>query len=179
MVNTLRNCSRDKPPFGMKIFVAFALIIFSLLVVSVDCYSQFVDDSTLHSETLWGMKKKRMVLDYMDMTEAEKACFWPLYENYSNAIQFLEMQSLELIYESNHVSETLSLKDLEKYNTQLLENDMALAKIRKQFYKKFSKALSPTRAIQFLQFDETFRQMLRYEIIEGPSDDDVHASLRN
>jgi hypothetical protein len=163
----------------MKTFVAFALIIFSLLNLSVDCYSQFVDGSTQHSENLWSMKKKRMVLDYMDMTEAEKATFWPIYENYSNAIEFLEMQSLELIYESHHVPETLSLKDLEKYNTQILENDMALAKIRKQFYKKFSKALSPARAIEFLQFDETFRQMLRYEIIESPANDNVHASARN
>lgn len=163
----------------MKTFIAFVLIISSMTVLSVNCYGQFVDETTRYSESLWSMKKKRMVLEYMDMTEAEKACFWPLYESFSNATQFLEMQSLQLIYESNHDSEILGPKVVEKYNTQILQNDMSLAKVRKQFYKKFSKALSPSRAIQFLQFDESFRHMLRCEMIEGSTNERVHASMRN
>lgn len=141
--------------------------------------AQSVTDSTRFSETMWSMKKKKMVLEYMQLTEGEKASFWPLYESYSNAIRYMEMESMELLqaYHSLEVSRKAN-EMLDKFSKRILQNELMIAKVRKQYYKKFSKALSPGRAGQFMQFDDTLRTLLHMEARTGAPEPDTHASIR-
>jgi Spy/CpxP family protein refolding chaperone len=149
-----------------------------LLACGPETTAQILTDSVGYSETLWRMEKRKLVLDNMELTEAEKACFWPLYENYTNSIEFVEGQCLEILAEYESAS-VIEHRELEKLSLQLMENDLYLAKHRKQFYKKLSKALSPEHATRFLALDDTLRQMLRLKIKAGNNNiPGVHASLR-
>jgi Spy/CpxP family protein refolding chaperone len=148
-----------------------------LIACGFETMGQILTDSVAYSETMWRMEKRKLVLDNMELTEAEKACFWPLYESYTNSIEFVEGQSLGILaeYESASVMED---RELEKLTLQLMENDLYLAKHRKQFYRKLSKALSPEHATRFLALDDTLRQMLRLKIKAGNNNTPgVHASL--
>jgi hypothetical protein len=121
------------------------------------------------------MKKRKMVLDYLDLTEAEKAAFWPLYDEYYNEINPIETETLLLLRlcSGNELDE----KDLEKYSKRLLLNDLMLAKIRRQYYSRFKLGLSGLRASQFMQFDDSFRMMLRYEAQQSPTNPGFSASV--
>jgi hypothetical protein len=112
-------------------------------------------------DTMLDMKKRKIVLDYLDLTEAEKAAFWPLYEDYYKEINPIETESLLLL--SLCSSDEIDEKDMEKYSKRLLLNDLVLAKIRRQYFAKFKAGLSSLRASQFMQFDDSFRMMMRYE----------------
>lgn len=139
---------------------------------------QILSDSVAFSETMWRMEKRKLVLDNMELSEAEKACFWPMYESYTNSIEFVEGQSLVILaeYESDPV---MNHRELEKLTRQLMDNDLYLAKHRKQFYRKLSKALSPEHATRFLALDDTLRQMLRLKIKAGNNNSTgIHASLK-
>jgi hypothetical protein len=141
----------------MKRFTTSAVLIFICSTV----FSQIVDDSLRYAESIWSMQKKAMLLEQMHLTEAEKSAFWPVYESYSNAIQYLDMEYIRLL---NYTDEDLSEKKMAALMENMLMNDLLLAKTRKQYYRKFSKALTPALANKFMQLDNGFRTMLRLQV---------------
>lgn len=138
------------------------LVIILLSSFVVNASAQRLEDSLRYAESVWSMKKKAMILEQMNFTEADKSSFWPVYESYSNAIQFLDMEYIRLM---NYTNETgLKEKQLESLCEHMLENDLLLAKTRKQYFQKFKKALSPAQAGRFMQLDNDFRTLLRIKM---------------
>lgn len=142
----------------MKSVSAFAILV---LLTYTQTLAQQVDDSLRYAESVWSMEKKAMVLDEMKLTEAEKSAFWPIYESYSNAIQYLDMEYIRLLQLSE---KERSGKKSASLTEHMLMNELLLAKTRKQYFRKFRKALSPAQASRFMQLDNDFRTMLRLQI---------------
>lgn len=136
----------------------------ALLIFAYAGLAQQVDDSLRYAESIWSMQKKALILDQMELTEAEKSAFWPVYESYSNAIQYLDMEYIRLL---NFIETDLSEKKTASLTENMLTNELLLAKTRKQYYRKFSKALSAAQASKFMQLDNNFRTMLRLEMQKG------------
>jgi hypothetical protein len=109
------------------------------------------------------MQKKAAVLKYMQLTEAQKAAFWPIYESYNNAIQYLEMDQLQLLETYSRSFDELPVKKQDEISVRMLNNELMLAKVRKQYFKKFKKALSGDIASRFMQLDHSFRNLLHSE----------------
>jgi len=136
-------------------------IIASLIVMLLWCPmlpAQKVDDSLRYAESIWSMEKKAMVLERMEMTEAEKSSFWPVYESFSNAVQYLDMDYIRLL---NYDEKGMSEKKSALLTENILMNELLIAKTRKQYFRKFRKALSPAQASRFMQLDNDFRTMIR------------------
>jgi hypothetical protein len=162
----------------MKLSVAILSLSFVCLF-AFETSAQQVMDTSVYDETLWSMKKRKMVLDYMDLTEAEKASFWPLYESFSSAIRFMETETLQIISACNDTAYPLEKGDLERYSKKMLQNDLLLDRVRIQYYKKFSKALSPERATRFMQLDDNLRMMLRMDVQNAAeAANEAQASIR-
>lgn len=158
-----------------------ALIIILILFFVNEAKSQIiVTDSSRLSETMWSMKKRKMVLDFMQLSEGEKASFWPLYEDYYESIRYTEMESLELLEAYHRLQSTSQdTKLMDRYSKKILFNEILLAKVRRQYYKKFSRAITAERAGEFMQFDDTLRMMIRMEAkLSGQSPEITHASAR-
>lgn len=140
-----------------SVVIAFLAII----LVSVDSFGQRVNDTLRYAESLWSMEKKAMILSRMDFTEAEKSAFWPVYESYANATQYLDMEYIRLL---QMTEAELTAREAATVTESLLLNDLLLAKTRRQYFRRFRKALSPERASQFMQIDHDFRTMLRLQM---------------
>lgn len=141
----------------LLVFLFFTVFLTSSII------AQDANDSLRCAASIWSMKKKAMVLQQMQLTEAEKSAFWPVYESYSNAIGYLEMEYIRLLNYSLK-QEHLSDKKAAAICDNLLLNDLLLAKTRRQYFRKFKKALSPAQAGQFMQLDNDFRTMLRLQV---------------
>ena len=140
-----------------RLFTSLALLAFTC----AGLFAQQVDDSLRYAESIWSMQKKALILQQMELTEAEKSAFWPVYESYSNAIQYLDMEYIRLLTFSE---DDLSEKKTASLTENMLSNELLLAKTRKQYYRKFRKALSAAQASKFLHLDNNFRIMLRIQI---------------
>jgi hypothetical protein len=158
------------------------IVILSLLgvfLLPATATAQLIGDSSAYDETLWGMKKRKMVMENMDLSEAEKAAFWPVYENYAFAVRNIDTETLQIIVAINDHASGLHQHDLEKYSKRLLQNELILDRMRISYYKKFSKALSPSRANQFMQMDDNLRMMLRFEVQRNVEiSNETQASIR-
>jgi hypothetical protein len=137
-------------------FLLFAVFAFTRLS------AQKVDDSIRYAESIWSMEKKAMILEQMDLSEAEKAAFWPVYESYANAIQYLDMEYIRLLNYSHE--QALTEKKSAALTENLLMNELLLAKTRRQYFRKFKKALTAAQAGRFMQLDNNFRTMIRLQM---------------
>jgi hypothetical protein len=154
-------------------FVKFLLFLFSLLLFYLSAKSQTAEEKILYAESLLANKKKAMILNYFQMTEGEKSAFWPLYNRYTRHIHDYEIEYIYLINRYTMGVEKLSTSDLNNLSQRFIQNDLELARLRKQYYKRFRKALSPLKATEFMQLDQSFRTMVRMELQKGPSPFDV------
>jgi hypothetical protein len=121
-----------------------------------------VGDTVRFAQSLWSMKKKEVVLNHMQLTEAQKAAFWPVYDRYSEAIRYLEMEYIQIL--RDYPKDFNDREKVAKLSGRLLQNDLMLAKVRKQYYRKFKKAISPFLASEFMQLDNSLRTMVRFEL---------------
>jgi hypothetical protein len=150
-------------------FAKFVLFLFALLLIFLSSKGQTREEKLLYAESLLANKKKAMILNYFQLTEAEKSSFWPLYNRYSRHIHDYE---LEYFYLQNRYAkgiDKLSVSDLKNLSERFIQNDLELAKLRKQYYRRFRKALSPLKASEFMHLDQTFRTMVRLEMQKDPA----------
>jgi hypothetical protein len=116
----------------------------------------------------WGVDKKQLIMDYMKFTDKESKAFWPVYDSYMRAHRPLMDKRIALIkdYAKNYEKLT-DLKATELTN-KVLDNDMAISKLQKDYYAKFSKVVSPLRASQYMQVEyylqTTVKSMIQDEI---------------
>lgn len=132
--------------------------------IALPSFSQTLNDSLKFADQVWAMKKKAIVLAYMDMTEAEKSSFWPVYDQYSNATRYVEIETVYLLSYYAKNFQTLSPNELESLSRKILRNDVMLAKLRRQYFRKFKRALSSEQATAFMQLDNTFRSLIRMDM---------------
>jgi len=142
------------------------LILFSISFIPFSVCAQLVDDTLRYAESIWAMEKKAMILDQLDLTEAEKSSFWPVYESYSNAVQYLDMEYIRLLNLTEE--EQMTDKKSGVLTESMLLNEVLLAKTRKYYFKKFKKALDPALAGKFMQLDADFRTMIRLQMQKNP-----------
>ena len=129
----------------------------------VEVSAQSGMDTLRFADRIWSMKKKAVVLEYMQLTEAEKSAFWPVYDSYNNATQYLELETIYLFASYSKNLGNYSGDKLADLSTRILRNDVTLARIRKQYFKKFKNALSAKQASAFMQLDNEFRTMIRID----------------
>jgi len=136
-------------------------MLFSFFTVTVS--GQTLADSLKYVDQVWTLKKKAAVLKHIGLTEADKSSFWPLFDSFQRATCNYEMQSVVLIANYARRGSTFSAKELYEFSTQVLKNDLELARLRKKYYKRFRNAVSPEQASAFMQLDENFRNIMRME----------------
>lgn len=151
----------------MKRFIILPVIV-ALSFLTGTAFAQTLADSLKYVDQIWTLRKKAAVLKHMDLTEGEKSSFWPLFDSYQRATCNYEMQSVMLISKYARKGERYSPKELSDFSTQVLKNDLELARLRKKYYKRFREAVSPEQASAFMQLDQNFRNTMRMEVQSKP-----------
>jgi len=139
------------------------LLTVVLLTWCASGFAQSALDTLRFSDLRWSLRKKAVVLNSMNFTEADKSTFWPLFESYNSATRYFELESIMLLKKYSDANGNFTTAELEDMSQRILRNDLQLAKLRKQFYKRFKDAMSPEQATAFFQIDTMFRSMMRLE----------------
>jgi hypothetical protein len=145
----------------MKTRLALVITVFFANVV----YAQSDQEKLRMIHGLWGIGKKYVVASYMHFNKTEAFRFWPVYFSYSDNDEKLAEQRIFLLYAYENNYAKLSNKDAKRLSQNLLKNDLKQDKLRKRYYKKFAKAVSPARASQFLQLEILLQTIFRNRIL--------------
>ncbi len=110
--------------------------------------------------------KKLIVSKYMELTESEAKSFWPVYEDYQKDLQKIHerlgalLKSYAADYRGNALTDEKAKKLLDEWIA--LEQDEA--KQRSAFIPKLTKALPAKKAARYVQIENEYRMLLRYDL---------------
>ena len=106
-------------------------------------------------------EKKDLVKEYMKLDEAQSAKFWPLYDEYMGKRSEIGKDRIQLIKDYGTQYPTMTDDQATSLVKRALNNDKAYTSLQEKYFKKFSKAVSPIKAAQFMQLEDYFRTLVR------------------
>jgi hypothetical protein len=110
---------------------------------------------------MFGKEKKDIIDQFLDLSAADSAKFWPLYNEYSAKRKALGDDRIAIIKDYADKYSTLTNEDAKKLGDRLFKNEGDILKLQKTYYDKMSKAVSALKATQFMQTEIYLQTQLR------------------
>jgi len=152
----------------VKVIAICCAIGFSFWSQSI--WAQDSTDSISFMYSMWNSAQRKAILTHMDLTEPEKAGFYPLYDAYARIIGVLETERLHFIDMHAKHSGRLDEMEIQKVYEKVLQKDFEIARVRIQYHKRFRKVLSAGQANRFMALDESLRSLFNLEVQKnGPA----------
>lgn len=110
--------------------------------------------------------KKLIVSKYMELTESEAKNFWPVYEDYQNDLQKINERLGALLksYVADYRSKSLTDDKAKKLLDEWIALEQDDVKQRTAFIPKVMKALPAKKAARYLQIENEYRVLLKYDL---------------
>ena len=110
--------------------------------------------------------KKLIVAKYMDLTESEAAKFWPVYDEYQKDLQGSNEKLRKLLesYAADYRSKSMTDEKAKKLLDEWISLEQDEGKRRSAFTPKVLAALPAKKAARYLQIENEYRIMLRYDL---------------
>jgi hypothetical protein len=110
--------------------------------------------------------KKAIVSKYMELTESEANKFWPVYDEYQANLQKANERLRALLesYAADYKNKSLTDEKAKKLLDDWLALERDEGNRRAEFAPKVLQALPPMKAARYLQIENEYRILLRYEL---------------
>jgi hypothetical protein len=110
--------------------------------------------------------KKVIVTKYMELTDSEAKNFWPVYEEYQKDLQKIDLRLLNLLqsYAADYRKQSLTDEKAKQLLDEWIAIDNDDAKRRASYVPKVMKALPPKKAARYLQIENEYRILLKYDL---------------
>jgi hypothetical protein len=110
--------------------------------------------------------KKLIVSKYMELTESEAKTFWPVYEDYQKDLQKFHERLGAMLksYAAEYRSKSLTDDKAKKLLDEWIAIEQDEVKQRSAFIPKVTKALPAKKAARYLQIENEYRMLLRYDL---------------
>ena len=145
--------------------ISTLLVIAICLAVVPNAWSQFEDDRAVQlTRSAIQAERQAILATNLELSEKERAIFWPLYEEYRQALESAISTRVDLLNKYFASYETLTDQEA----TALLEKHLAwekeVLKVRSTYVKKMSKALSGKTVAKFFQIENKMDIIVEYEL---------------
>jgi len=109
-------------------------------------------------------EKKLMIAEVMNLTTEESAPFWELYNEFQGKLYTTNTKFLNII---NEFAENYDKMTGEKANDlmkRLFAYDTEILKMKKLYFKKFQKILSPEKTLMYFQAENKIDILIDFEM---------------
>jgi hypothetical protein len=136
------------------------LFVVAAIVLSLGINAQTVNDYLELTREVLKAEKKAVVTEAMQLTEAESQPFWNLYNEYQGALYLVQNKRIAIIkdYATNYAS--LSDEKADELWIGSMKYRQELMKLKKSYYAKFKKVLSPGKAVRFMQLENKIETLI-------------------
>ena len=110
--------------------------------------------------------KKLIVSKYMELTDSEAKNFWPVYEDYQKDLMktYERLGALLKSYAADYRSKSLTDEKAKKLLDEWIALEQDEVKQRSAFIPKVTKALPAKKAARYLQIENEYRMLIRYDL---------------
>jgi len=137
--------------------------IFTILFIAIlsnTAFTQTLDDYIEIARDVLNTEKKAAVAEAMQLSEAESAPFWDLYNEYSMEANRVHNQRIALIKDFANNFENMSDEKADELWQGALSYQQQLLKLKKSYYKKFKKIITPGKAAKYFQIENKIEALV-------------------
>ena len=141
-------------------------ILLVLLFVGTLTYAQTPTEIELF-QSEFKADKKVLVANFMELSDAESTAFWKVYNAYELERGKMGDKRIQLLKQYADNYESLTDEQAKEWTNEVFKMQKKEIEIKKKYYKRMSKELSPLTALRFIQLEEYFRTMISASILEN------------
>jgi hypothetical protein len=138
------------------------IILFAAgMILSISpVFAQSIDDYIEIARDVLNTEKKAAVAQAMQLSDAESTPFWELYNEYNLEANRVHNQRIALIKDFAKNYENLSDEKADELWNGVLSYQLQLLKLKKSYYKKFKKIISPGNAARYFQIENKIEALI-------------------
>ena len=142
--------------------VLFGLCVIGL-VMTTPALAQYEDEIEL-TRAIIQTERQALIAAAMELTDAEREPFWPLYRSYREEMNRVGDREVKLITDYAKNYDNLSEAQAEQMLDEFMAIQQAQLKVSKKYVKKFRKILPPKKVTLFYQLENKFDSVINYEL---------------
>ncbi len=113
------------------------------------------------------VEREVVFIEALHLTISQASVFHPLYVDFDKEKRKLDDSFIKLFVKYSSSYQTLNHKMMHEFIRKSNKHQHQELKIRKLYYKKLSKSISPQLASQFYELDDFISTVLRLNILSG------------
>ena len=139
------------------VFIAF----FSLTL-----FAQSNQDEIELMQSLYGMEKRDIVAEFIELSEVQEQEFWALYNEYENERKELGRKKFQLLQSYVDDYGQVKAEDADNFMKQAIPLRIKSDKLTDNYYKKIKTKTDPIVAMQFYQIENYLADAIKMELLE-------------
>ena len=136
------------------------LSIAGIVLFSASLFAQTGNDYLEMARDVLKTEKKAAIAEVMQLTEAESAPFWELYNEYQGKLYLVANKRIAIIKDYADNYETLTDEKADELWLAAMAYAQEVLKLEKQYYKKFKKILPAGKAARLFQAENKIETMI-------------------
>jgi hypothetical protein len=140
-------------------------LLTAILFVTIGFSQTYQDDLEL-IQSLYGMEKKEVVDEFVELSPSQEGAFWELYAEYETKRKDLGKKKYAILW--NYVTDygTIRAEDAEIIMDEILPLRIESDKLISKYYKKVKSKTDAIVAMQFYQIENYLDVLIRTELLE-------------
>lgn len=140
------------------------LLAIALMLTATIGYSQTATEEIDYYQSIFGMGKKEVVAELIEIKADKAESFWMLYDQYETSRKELGKKRIELLANYANGYGDLNEDELKKLMMESMSLSAQTEKLIKSYYKKVEKEVGAVSAAQFYQVETYLLSEIRVAI---------------
>jgi len=141
------------------------LLIFVLLIASF-AYSQTDKEEIDLVQAAFGMDKKAIVADFVQLSDAQKDAFWTIYDEYETKRKEYGRERIDLLKQYAGQYMTMTSDQADEWTKKVMDLQVKTDKLIATYYEKVKGVSDGVVATQFYQIENYILAMIRMQILQ-------------
>ncbi|MEN8226299.1 MAG: hypothetical protein ABFS05_13160 [Bacteroidota bacterium] len=118
-------------------------------------------------QSIYGMEKKVIIEEFVQVSESNKSAFWEVYDKYEAERKGLGKERISLLEDFGEKYETMTNAEADAWMKKVISLSKKQSKLIDTYYVKVKKVTSPIVAMRFYQVESFLLTAIRLEILDA------------
>jgi hypothetical protein len=143
------------------------ILLLATLFLASFAYSQSNKEEIDLVQAAFGMDKKAIVADFVQLSDTQKDAFWTLYDEYETNRKEYGRERIVLLQQYAEQYMTMTSEQADSWTKSVMELQIKTDKLIATYYEKVKDISDGVVATQFYQIENYILSMIRMEILQG------------
>ncbi len=148
----------------VSILLLMAVAFVAMTGFNNTCSAQAEEDEVQLFQTMYGMEKRSLISEAMELSGDHEKAFWPVYEQFEKERRAVGKERIALIKEYMDTYTSATDEQLDAIATKAFANESAFTKLETSYYDKMKKVTSSGIAFRWLQVERYLNTSIRAAI---------------